>query len=156
VRLAVGDAVVYGPHGAGTVVARSTRDIAGESRVVIMLALAGDLSIELPLARAEEHLRPVADETELKRVQEVLSTSAEPSEMPWLKRREDALAKMTTTAGLAEVIRDARSREAAGVAISPSEREVLKRALDLLTNEIALARDVEPAEAGAWIDRQLG
>src|SRR5215831_5351231 len=93
-RLAVGDLVVYGSHGAGAIVARRTRNVSGERQVVIVLALAGGLSVELPLARADELLRTVADETEIKRVHEVLSADPVPSDVPWLKRRRDELAKL--------------------------------------------------------------
>jgi RNA polymerase-interacting CarD/CdnL/TRCF family regulator len=85
-RLAVGDVVVYGVHGAGPVAARLTREVLGERQLVIVLALAGGLAVELPLALADELLRPVADEVELARVQRVLSTAAPPSEQPWVKR----------------------------------------------------------------------
>jgi len=78
-RLAVGDPVVYGQHGAGAIVARATRDVLGERQEVVAIALAGDLSVELPLARAEQHLRPVADETEIRRVRDVLSAGSTPS-----------------------------------------------------------------------------
>jgi len=37
----------------------------------------------------------------------------------------------------------------------PGEKEVFAKARELLSNEIALARGVEPAEANAWIDEQL-
>ena len=49
VRLAVGDMVVYGSHGAGPVAARETRVVLGKRQEVIVLALAGGLSVELPL-----------------------------------------------------------------------------------------------------------
>jgi RNA polymerase-interacting CarD/CdnL/TRCF family regulator len=151
-RLAVGDLVVYGSHGAGTIVSRATRDVRGERQTVVVLLVAGDLSIELPLARAEEQLRPVADEAELRKLKKVLTAGAAPADVPWLKRRQDALAKLSTTVGLAEIISDTASREKAGMSLSPSEREVTKRARDLLSREIALARGIELAEASRWID----
>ena len=39
--------------------------------------------------------------------------------------------------------------------LSPGERTLFVKARQLLSNEIALARGVEPAEANAWIDEQL-
>ena len=39
--------------------------------------------------------------------------------------------------------------------LSPSERDLYKRARTLLSAEIGLARDLEPAEADAWIEEQL-
>ena len=153
--LAVGDLVVYGSHGAGTIVSRATRDVRGERQTVVVLLLPGDLSIELPLARAEEQLRPVADEAELQNLKRVLTAGEAPSDAPWLKRRQDALAKLSTTVGLAEIISDAASREKAGMSLSPSEREVAKRARELLSREIALGRGIELAEANTWIDDQV-
>ena len=47
-RLAVGDMVVYGSHGAGPVAARETRIVLGRRQEVIVLALANGLSVELP------------------------------------------------------------------------------------------------------------
>src|SRR5438045_3797019 len=67
-ELAIGDVVVYGAHGAGSVTAREFRDVRGEQQVVIVLALAHGLSVALPLARAEELLRPVADAEEIARL----------------------------------------------------------------------------------------
>jgi RNA polymerase-interacting CarD/CdnL/TRCF family regulator len=155
-RLAVGDRVVYGAHGAGTIVARTTRMVGGEQQESIVLSLAGALSIELPLARAEETLRPVADEAELRRLEKVLAARAEPSDVPWLKRRNDTMAKLATTTGLAEIISDTASRTKAGKALSPSEHELSRRASDLLSNEIALARSISPDEANRWIMSKVG
>ncbi len=62
---------------------------------------------------------------------------------------------------LAEVIRDSARREwtlpAKGTKsqLSPGERALFVKARELLSNEIALVRGVEPAEANAWIDEQL-
>jgi RNA polymerase-interacting CarD/CdnL/TRCF family regulator len=157
-RLAVGDVVVYGVHGAGPITARLTRDVLGERQEVIVLALAGGLAVELPLPRAEELLRPVADETELTRVQEALSKRAVPSERPWLSRRRDAHAKMSSSVGLAEIVRDGVSREDARTPVSrlsSPERELVSRARELLANEIALSRGVAVSEANRWIDEQL-
>jgi RNA polymerase-interacting CarD/CdnL/TRCF family regulator len=60
-----------------------------------------------------------------------------------------------------KIIRDSMHREwrlpARGTKsqLSPGERELFVKARELLLNEIALARGVEPAEANAWIDEQL-
>jgi len=156
--LEVGDVVVYGAHGAGSVAARETRDVHGESEVVIVLALSRGLSVHLPLPRARELLRRVADETEIALVQAVLSADAETSGETWLQRRRQAQLRLGSALGLAEILRDGADRDAGQIPrskLSPSEREFFKRARELLANEIALSRGVEPAEAGLWIDDQL-
>lgn len=160
-NLTVGDVVVYGAHGAGSVVARETRSVEGEEQTIVMIALAAGLSVQLPLELAQEQLRPIVDETDIAVIKEVLHAARPISDDSWLKRRRDAEAKLRDAIGLAEVIRDGNAREAApargsGSRLSPGERELVRRARDLLTREIALARDVRVAEADEWLDRQLG
>ena len=164
VRLAVGDMVVYASHGAGHVSARERRVILGKRQEVIVLALAGGLSVELPMERAHELLRPLASEADMSRVQTTLGADHDAANRdPWLKRRRDSQAKLTggDPIELAEIIRDSARREwtlsAKGTKsrLSPGERELFVKARQLLSNEIALARGVEPAEANAWIDEQL-
>jgi CarD family transcriptional regulator, regulator of rRNA transcription len=151
VKLAVGEMVVYGAHGAGPITAREIRDVGGEDHEVIVLALAGGLSVELPLARAEELLRPLVDAEEIARLRGVLRSDAALDPDPWLKRQRAARAKLGTAAGLAEILSEGAQREA----LSPGERELVRRARDLLAGEIALARGEDTSTASAWIDEQL-
>ena len=149
-KLAIGDTVVYGAHGAGSITAREIRDVRGEEQVVIVLALADGLSVELPLARAEELLRPPVDAKEIARLTVVLRSDAAPDLDPWLKRQRAAPAKLGTAIGLAEILSEGAHRE-----LSPSEREVVRRAKNLLAGEIALSRGEDTSTASAWIDEQL-
>jgi CarD family transcriptional regulator, regulator of rRNA transcription len=158
VKLAVGDVVVYGAHGAGTVATRETRSVDGEPQTVVVVALSGGLNVQLPLELAQERLRALVDEPGLATVQHVLRDAPPSSGESWLKRRREALAKLGDTIGLAEIIRDGHVREttpARGSRLAPSERELVRRARGLLTSEIALARNVPLADAEAWLDRQL-
>ena len=91
-KLGVGDMVVYGAHGAGPITAREIRDVRGEQQMVIVLSLAHGLSIELPLARAEELLRPLVDAEEIGRLGVVLRSDAPVDLDPWLKRQRAARA----------------------------------------------------------------
>lgn len=155
--------VVYASHGAGRVAARERRVVLGKRQEVIVLALAGGLSVELPMERARELLRPLASEADMSRVRKTLGADHAVSGDSWLKRRRDSQAKLTggDPVELAEIIRDSARREwtlpAKGTKsqLSPGERELFVKARQLLSNEIALARGVEPAEADAWIDEQL-
>jgi CarD family transcriptional regulator len=160
VRLTVGDMVVYASHGAGRVAAREKRVVLGKRQEVIVLALAGGLSVELPMERAHELLRPLASEADMSRVQKTLGADHAANRDPWLKRRRDSQAKLTggDPIELAEIIRDSAHREwtlPAKSQLSPGERDLFVKARQLLSNEIALARGVEPAEANAWIDEQI-
>ena len=150
-KLGVGDMVVYGAHGAGPITAREIRDVRGEQQVVIVLSLAHGLSIELPLARAEELLRPLVDDEEIGRLGVVLRSDAPVTVDPWLKRQRAARAKLGTAVGLAEIVSEGAQRES----LSPGERELVRRARDLLAGEIALSRGEDTNTASAWIDEQL-
>jgi RNA polymerase-interacting CarD/CdnL/TRCF family regulator len=131
---------------------------------VVVLALTDGLRVELPLERAHELLRPLADETDISRVQEALSADQAISGETWLKRQRESLARLSDgdPIGLAHIIRDCASREAARSAkgsnsrLSVWEQEVASKARRLLSTEIAFVREVEPEEANSWIDRQLG
>jgi len=160
VNLAVGDVVVYGAYGAGTVEARETRSVLGEQQTVVVVALDGGLSVQLPLALAQGQLRALVDEAGLATVEQVLRDAPPTSGESWLKRRREALAKLGDAVGLAEIIRDGHLRETTpargfGSRLAPSERDLVRRARGLLTSEIALARNVPFADAEAWLDRQL-
>ena len=150
-KLAIGDLVVYGAHGAGPITAHVTREVCGEQQPVLVLALAQGLSVELPLARADELLRPLADAEEIARLAVVLRSDAALDLDPWLKRQRAARAKLGTAVGLAQIVRDGAQRGS----LSPSERELVRRARDLLAGEIALSRGEDTSTACAWIDEQL-
>jgi CarD family transcriptional regulator len=163
VRLAVGDVVVYAAHGAGRVAAREERVVLGAAQEVLVLELADGLSVTLPIERAHELLRPLLSKADLRRVQETLREDHARSEDLWLKRRKETQVKVAggDPLGLAEVVRDCARREQrliakrAGSQLSPSERDLYKRARRLLSGEIGLARGLGPAEADAWIEEQL-
>lgn len=159
-NLAVGDVVVYGAHGAGIVAAREMRSVNGDDQAVVVITLAGSLSVQLPLALARSQLRALVDEAAIATIGKVLRESPPVSGDSWLKRSRAAQAKLGDAIGLAEVIRDGSVRDAAsqrgsGSRLAPSERELVRRARALLTAEIALARDVPIGDAEAWVDRQL-
>lgn len=161
-RLAVGDVVVYRSYGAGLVTARESRVVLGTRQEVIVLALAGGLRVELPLQRARELLRPLANESDLTRVRKALRTDQPLSGDTWLKRKKESLSTFNDgdPIGLADIIRNSARRQA-----SPSskgsppkslwERELAAKARALLSTEIAFVREIEPEEANSWIDRQL-
>lgn len=162
-RLAIGDTVVYRSYGAGPVAARESRVIGGRRQEVVVLALARGLTIELPLPRARELLRPLASESELCRVETALRTDQPPVGGSWLTRKRASLASLNEgdPVGLADIIRNSTRRDAAETPASREpkqplwEREIATKARSLLSTEIALVRDIEPEEANSWIDQQL-
>jgi RNA polymerase-interacting CarD/CdnL/TRCF family regulator len=162
-RLTVGTIVVYPGHGAGRILTREKQLDRGAVRDVVVLELSHGLLVTLPLERARGLLRPPLSQTDLRRVQETLRLAPPPSEDGWLKRRKDTQLKLAHGGPieLAEVVRDGALRKRTlltkqpGSFLSASERALNTRARQLLTSEIGLANDLEPAEADAWINEQL-
>jgi CarD family transcriptional regulator len=163
-RLAVGDVVVYGTHGIGRIAAREQQKVLGAVQEVVVLELADGLTVTLPLARAQDQLRPLASEADMDRVREALREDRVLSKDPWLSRRRETLAKLTggDPVELAEIVGDGAQRERARRAkgdksqLSTGEREIFVKARNLLAGEIARARGIQQSEADGWIDDQLG
>ena len=130
-ELAVGQVVVYGGHGPGRVVAREERGLGEERCEVVVLELAANLTVTLPVMLARESLRPLANESEMASVQRTLRTKAPASDLVWLKRHKETRAKLASgeAVGLAEAILGAQPLEVGFL-------EVLRRRL-------VVARDSE-------------
>lgn len=161
-RLAVGDLVVYGNHGVGRVAVRRKETVLGKTQEVVVLEL-DELTVTLPLDLARTNLRLPADKTELRHVREALRDDGALSSSNWLSRRRETLEKLTrgTPVELAQIISDGAQRERLRAAnggkaqLSVGERQIFTKARKLLSDEIALALDIQPAAAEVWIDRHL-
>ena len=161
-KLAVGDLVVYGNHGIGRIAARGRQEVLGEPQEVVVLELE-ELRVTLPLERARTQLRPLANGAELRRVGEALRDDGELNSSNWLSRRRETLEKLigATPVELAQIVSEGAQRERLRSAngdkrqLSPSEREIFTKARRLLSDEIALALDLQPTAAESWIDRHL-
>jgi CarD family transcriptional regulator len=163
VELKVGTIVAYPPHGVGKVAAREKRVILGVEEEVVVVELGNELSVTLPISRAEEQLRPPATEADLKKVQKALREEGVVSDEIWSKRVQQAQEKLRSgdPLELAEIVRDGVRREQGKTTngtptkLSTSERALHLKARELLSGEIGVTRGLEPAEAEAWIDEQL-
>lgn len=163
VKLAVGDAVVYAAYGVGFVAVRERRLVLGVEQDVVVLELAGGLSVTLPIVRAREQLRSPVSEAGIRRVQETLRDDGEPSREVWLKRKRQTEAKLTggDPLKLAEVVRDGVRRKQTLLAekrnsrLSLGENDLYEKARQLLVGEIGVACGLDPTEADAWIDTQI-
>lgn len=163
VKLEVGNRVVYGNHGVGRVVARKRQDVLGRTQEVVIVELDDDLTVTLPIERAQSQLRALVGGADLKRVREALRADAQLSTGNWLSRRNETLKKLAAglPVALAEIVSEGAQRErvrhaqGARPQLSVGEREVFGKARSLLSGEIALALDIEHVAAESWIDRHL-
>jgi RNA polymerase-interacting CarD/CdnL/TRCF family regulator len=134
----------------------------GKSQEVVVLELE-ELTVTLPLELAMANLRALAGDDELRHVGEALGTEGALSTSNWLSRRRETQEKLTggTPVELAEIVSEGAQRERLRLAkggkaqLSFSERQIFAKARKLLSDEIALALDIEPAAADVWIDRYL-
>ena len=105
--------MAYPPHGVGRVSKREKRVILGVEEDVVVVELGNDLSVTLPISRAEEQLRPPATEADLKKVQKALREPSVVSDEIWSKRVQQAQEKLRSgdPLELAEIVRDGVRRE---------------------------------------------
>ena len=158
--LSLGATVVYGPHGIGRVSSRKSEGRVSDGSERVVVEFPSGLAIELPLARAEACLRPVADVRDLDDVRSALRTRNVPIEKSWQLRSRATRAKIAigSPVGLAEIIRDAAERKrqsAASTRVSPAEHELYQKARNLLTAELSVVVELDETETSAWIDHQL-
>ncbi|HKH75642.1 MAG TPA: CarD family transcriptional regulator [Rubrobacteraceae bacterium] len=151
-----GDRVVYPNHGAGCVSKIEERTILGELRRYYVVYLPGaELTVSVP-AEGETGLRACADE---KSVAEALGLlGGEVTEMPsnWNHRLKHNQGKIKSGEihQVAEVVRNL-SRYGADSGLSTGERTMLMKARQILSSEVALVKNVEPAEAERLVDDAL-
>jgi RNA polymerase-interacting CarD/CdnL/TRCF family regulator len=155
--LAVGDLVVYASHGIGRV--ESRRLDAGRAET-LTLSFESGLKVTLPIDRAQDTLRSLSGERELKDVQRTLRADLPPTVEPWSRRHRASQAKLAAggVSGLAEIVRDGVHRERRRVKGGPApvENQLYRQARKLLVAEVAAARGIGPDAADAWIVRQMG
>jgi RNA polymerase-interacting CarD/CdnL/TRCF family regulator len=158
--LGVGALIVYGGHGVGRVSARRPAKGENAEGATVVLEFPSGLSVILPLERAEECLRPPAGATECEAVRAALRARNTPIEQSWQARTRTMQTKIAVAdpVGLAEIVRDAVERQrrfGAGATLSSAEQELYQKARRLLAAELAVAADIDEAEADAWIESHL-
>lgn len=151
----VGDKAVYPAHGVGVIHAIETRDIMGNPmEVYVMRILERDMTIIIPVGKCEEvGLRQVIDDTEVDAVFEVLRQRKRVNDsQTWNRRFREYSEKIRTGSAveIAKVLRDLYLLRS-GKNLSYGEKRMLNTAMDLLSQEIAVARGQKASQAEAQI-----
>ena len=145
----VGDVAVHPAHGVGTVALIEEREIAGQvSRWYVLQIASTGLKVMVPVDAAERvGLRPVMKKREAQRILDILRAPEVAVDMqPW-NRRFRAYTEMLKSglpSEIAKVLRD-MYRLKFDKDLSFGERRLLDQARGLLIQELALAKQVEPA-----------
>ncbi|MFC0582291.1 CarD family transcriptional regulator [Micrococcoides hystricis] len=154
----VGETVVYPHHGAARIEEIKTRVIKGEEKMYLKLKVAqGDLTIEVPAENVDlVGVRDVVDAEGLEEVLDVLRADFVEEQTNWSRRYKANLEKLASgdVIKVAEVVRDLWHREN-DRGLSAGEKRMLAKARQIMTSELALAKDVTEEQAEARVDEIL-
>lgn len=154
----VGETVVYPHHGAATIEEIVTRKIKGEDTEYLVLRVnQGDLQIQVPSSNVEDvGVREVVDDAGVEEVLDVLRQADVEEPSNWSRRFKANQEKISNgdIVRVSEVVRDL-SRRDSDKGLSAGEKRMLTKARQILTSELALARDIDEEEAGELLDEVL-
>lgn len=154
----VGETVVYPHHGAATIEEIVVRKVKGENTEYLVLRVnQGDLVIQVPSANVEDvGVRDVVDEQGVEEVLDVLREADVEEPSNWSRRFKANQEKISNgdIVRVSEVVRDL-SRRDADKGLSAGEKRMLMKARQILTSELALARDIDEDAAGLLLDEVL-
>lgn len=154
----VGETVVYPHHGAATIEEIVTRKIKGEDTEYLVLRVnQGDLMIQVPSGNVEAvGVRDVVDDAGVEEVLDVLRQADVEEPSNWSRRFKANQEKISNgdIVRVSEVVRDL-SRRDADKGLSAGEKRMLTKARQILTSELALARDIDEDAAGELLDGVL-
>ncbi|WIK64417.1 CarD family transcriptional regulator [Gleimia hominis] len=154
----VGETVVYPHHGAATIKEITTRKFGGEDKTYLTLQVAqADLTIQVPADNVEMvGVRDVVDEEGFEEVMDTLREEDIEEPSNWSRRYKANQEKIATgdIVRVAEVVRDLSRRDSAK-GLSAGEKRMLAKARQILTSELALAREVDEDTANERLDEIL-
>lgn len=147
----VGDKAVYPAHGVGEIQSIERREIMGKHMdVYVMRILDRDMTILIPVAKSGEvGLRKVMADAEVDAVFHVLRQRRRVSDnQTWNRRFREYSDKIRTGSAveIAHVLRDLYLLRS-GKSLSYGEKRMLNTAMDLLSQEIAVARGQKTCQA---------
>jgi CarD family transcriptional regulator len=156
----VGEKAVYPAHGVGEILAIETREIMGKPmEVYVMKILDREMTIIIPIVKSKGvGLRRVMGEDEVDAVFRVLRQRKRVSDnQTWNRRFREYSEKIRTGSAveIAKVLRDLYLLRA-GKNLSYGEKRMLNTAMELLTQEIAVAKGQMTSQAEAQILSAFG
>ncbi|WP_099331833.1 CarD family transcriptional regulator [Actinomyces minihominis] len=151
----VGETVVYPHHGAATIEEIVIRKIKGvETEYLVLRVNQGDLMIQVPAGNVEAvGVRDVVDDRGVEEVLDVLRQADVEEPSNWSRRFKANQEKISNgdIVRVSEVVRDL-SRRDANKGLSAGEKRMLTKARQILTSELALARDIDEDAAAEMLD----
>jgi CarD family transcriptional regulator len=147
----VGDKAVYPAHGVGEILSIEKRDMMGKAiEVYVMRILDRDMTILIPVSKSKDvGLRQVMGHEEVDAVFLVLRQRRRVSDnQTWNRRFREYSDKIRTGSAveIAHVLRDLYLLRS-GKSLSYGEKRMLNTAMELLSQEIAVARGQKASQA---------
>lgn len=156
-KYAVGDKVVHPQHGAATIQKKVKQAFGGKRHDYFILEIATEqLTVMIPVDRADELIRPVISKAKSREVLKSLKGEPEEAGANWSRWYKVLNEKMTSgdIFQVAEVVRDLSfAQQTKG--ISPALKRMLSRARLTLSSELAFSLEVDDEEAIKKLDRAL-
>ena len=141
----IGDNAVYPGRGVGTVIAIESKEIFGSQLIFYSLEILENgkkLKVMIPQKNVESvGLRPIISEDEAQKVLDILKeTEVKVDNQTWNRRYRDYMDKIKTGSAykIAQVLRDLYLLKV-NKELSFGERNMLKKARELLLSELSLA-----------------
>ncbi len=155
----IGSKVVHPCYGAGTIVRIQEKTI-GETNnaYYIIRPISRDMQLMVPVDRAHEvNLRPVGDLTRLRQALREPCDLAQEAPPLDLRQRQSAMRARLKSGSFGEVVRVTRLLYAMSTKrpLGSVDRELLEQGKAFLASELALAAEVEMAEALQEVEAML-
>ncbi len=154
----VGSKVVYPMHGVGKIDCIEKKDILGNEKLYYILRLSvTDMTVMIPVDMSEKlGLRKVIDDGDIEKVIGRLQEECGDMDEGWKERytaNHDKL-KSGSIYDLCDVVRNLY-RRSLDKDLSASEKKLFENALQLMVDEISLAKEVEKVEIEHMISESL-
>lgn len=155
---AVGEAVVYPPHGVGTVLEIEKSVIADMSLELLVIEFKREkLLVRIPLAKVEStSLRPLSKPSAASEAMEIMRRRAQSKRGMWSRRSQEYRTKLDSgdLLAISEVARDL-FRPQRQSEQSYSERQLYEEAMDKLTQEFAAIHNAEESAMQKKLEANL-
>lgn len=154
----VGDKIVYPMHGVGNVDGIEKKTVLGKKADYYIISIINSkMKVMIPVTNADNiGIRAIIQKKEIKKVLAVLSKDENSSVDDWKERYQNNIDKIKSGSiyEVAEVARDL-FRRGSTKELSIMERKLYENAYQLVTHEIALAKDINIEDAGNIVSEAL-
>ncbi len=154
VTFKVGDRIVYPSEGAGVISETTTREISGETQEYLKISLArGDMEVLVPLKKGQEvGLRHTVGKDEVDNLLESMRKAdlSLPNQWPPRYRAEQEIIASGRAYDLAKLIGVLAKRDIEK-GLAATEREVMEKAKNMLSSELAVVQEISLKDAVAQI-----